>query len=33
MWKTWAKDDPKENIKVGEWQEALDFLRSYIDIL
>jgi hypothetical protein len=29
MWKNWAKDDPKERIKVDEWKEALDLLRSY----
>jgi hypothetical protein len=29
MWERWAKDDPKERIKVDEWKEALDLLRSY----
>jgi hypothetical protein len=28
-WESWAKDDTKERIKVGEWKEALNFLRSY----
>jgi hypothetical protein len=29
MWEKWAKDDPNERIKVDEWKEALDLLRSY----
>jgi hypothetical protein len=28
-WKKWAKDDPKKQINVGEWKEALELLRSY----
>jgi hypothetical protein len=29
MWETWAKVDLKDRIKVGEWMDALDMLRSY----
>jgi hypothetical protein len=32
-WESWAKDDPKERIKVGEWKEALNLLKSYNGIL
>jgi hypothetical protein len=32
-WESWAKDDPKGRIKVGEWKETLNFLRSYNGIL
>ena len=28
-WETWAKEDPKERIKVGEWKDALELLRPF----